>query len=269
VLTVGGLFDGCGLLAYGLHLAGLRHAWLCEVDPWRRSLLLDRFRVPVARDIRDVGAATAPRVDVIAGGFPCKGNSTAGKRTGLEHPETALWHEMARVVGELQPRFVVVENVANLLAVHDGAVWGTVLGDLAALGYRVWWDCFPAAAFGAPHLRDRVFAIAAHPDRVAGAEGEPRLLPTPLSRATERSPERHAAARAEMGRQPSDLRAVVSLGEPTGPQSADGKPRSAAPRLNPSFVEWMMGAPAGWTDPACRLSVTEFSSRPASTSDGS
>jgi site-specific DNA-cytosine methylase len=122
---------------------------------------------PVHDDVRTVGAHNLERVECIAGGFPCKGASTAGKRTGLAHPETALWAEFARIVGELEPRWVVVENVANILALHDGAVWGTVLGDLAALGFDVAWDCVPAAAFGAPHGRDRVVALAAHPARVA------------------------------------------------------------------------------------------------------
>jgi DNA (cytosine-5)-methyltransferase 1 len=161
--TVGGLFDGCGLLAYGLTLAGWRHSWLCEVDPWRRELL--GLRWPGVRcfdDVRAVGAASAKRVDLIAGGFPCKGASTAGKRTGFDHPETVLWREMARAIGELRPRYVLVENVANILGIRDGAVWGEVLGDLASFGFDVAWDCIPAASFGAPHLRDRVIAIASH-----------------------------------------------------------------------------------------------------------
>lgn len=160
-LTVGGLFDGIGLLAYGLHRAGLEHAWLCEVDEWRRGILAKRFPgVPVIDDVRAVGVDSVSRVDVIAGGFPCKGASTAGKRNGFDHPETVLWREMARAIGELRPRYVLVENVRNILALHDGAVWGEVLGDLAAFGFDVEWDCLPAAAVGAPHLRDRVFAVA-------------------------------------------------------------------------------------------------------------
>lgn len=78
-LRVGGLFDGVGLLAYGLHLAGLEHAWLCEWDEWRRGILHKRFPgIPVYDDVRHVGASNAVRVDVIAGGFPCKGVSVAG-----------------------------------------------------------------------------------------------------------------------------------------------------------------------------------------------
>lgn len=160
-LTVGGVFDGVGLLAYGLHRAGLRHAWLCEVDPWRRTILERRFPgIPVYPDIRELGAANAVRVGVVAGGFPCKGASTAGKREGFGHPETVLWREMFRVVRELRPKYVVIENVANILSLSGGAVWSEVLGDLASLGFDVVWDVFPAAAFGAPHLRERVIAVA-------------------------------------------------------------------------------------------------------------
>jgi site-specific DNA-cytosine methylase len=130
-------------------------------------------RARVHSDVRHVGDGCEP-VDLIAGGFPCKGASTAGKRNGFDHPETVLWREMARAVGELRPRYVLVENVANILALHDGAVWGEVLGDLAALGYDVVWDCLPAAAVGAPHGRDRVFAVAAH-----GRAGWSRVVPYP------------------------------------------------------------------------------------------
>jgi DNA (cytosine-5)-methyltransferase 1 len=164
-VNVGSLFSGPGLLDLGLAQAGHRHGWFVERDEHRRAILERRFPgVPVHDDVRTVGAHNLGRVDCIAGGFPCKGASSAGKRTGLAHPETALWAEFERVVRELRPGFVLVENVANLLSIHDGAVWGAVLGDLAALGYDVAWDCVPAAAVGAPHGRDRVFAFARHAD---------------------------------------------------------------------------------------------------------
>ena len=170
-MTVGGLFDGCGLLSYGLHLAGLKHRWLCELVPFRRELLEQRFGVHVYADVRAVGSG-APRVDVVAGGFPCKGVSGAGKRQGFGHPETALWREMHRVIRDLRPRYVVVENVADLLALHDGECFGEVVGSLATLGYDAEWDCFPAAAFGAPHRRDRVF-ITAVANAERGVHGRP------------------------------------------------------------------------------------------------
>lgn len=208
--TCGSLFSGVGMLDYGLHLAGWEHRWLCEVDEWRRAVLRKRFPgVPVFDDIRAlrgpfaadterdavreqpvsvdgrggapvagrVGEAAAGVVTLLAGGFPCKGASTAGRRTGLEHAETALWGEMRRVIREVRPRYVLVENVANILGMAaapgepPGSLWGTVVGDLAALGFcDIRWDCVPAAAVGAPHLRDRVFAVARYTDG-EGLEG--------------------------------------------------------------------------------------------------
>lgn len=172
----GSLFSGDGLLDYGLALAGWEHAFFCESEPDRRAILSMRWPgVPIYEDVRSVDGG-APRVDLLAGGFPCKGASVTGDGTGLDHPETALWREMARIVGVLRPRFVLIENVANLLVVArskgepPGTAWGEVSGDLASLGYVCAWDCLPAAAFGAPHFRDRVYAVAA--DSAWDAEGE-------------------------------------------------------------------------------------------------
>lgn len=119
----------------------------------------------------------ASRVDLVAGGFPCRGVSTAGKREGLDNTETVLWGEMRRLIGELQPRYVLLENVANLLTMAarpgepTGSLWGSVLAEMAALGFDVRWDVLPAAAVGAPHLRERVFAVGVRRDGArAGAE---------------------------------------------------------------------------------------------------
>lgn len=236
--TAGGMFDGIGLLAYGLHAAGWEHRWLCESDEWRRGTLQQRWPgVPVLNDVRAVSAATCERVDLIAGGFPCKGASTAGKRNGFQHPETVLWREMARAVGELEPRFVLIENVANLLALHDGAVWGEVLGDLAALGYDVTWDCLPAASVGAPHLRDRVFAIAAHAESVGHERGRRARLGRTGS-ANGRTPPADAG-RDGVRQQPVPERgcggpsvAAEAGASPADTYRADGRGRSARGRLS-------------------------------------
>jgi DNA (cytosine-5)-methyltransferase 1 len=108
-------------------------------------------------------------VDLICGGFPCQDISVAGKGAGIEGARSGLWSEYARIVGEVQPRYVIVENVAALL--HRGL--DRVLGDLAALGYDAEWHCIPASAVGAPHRRDRIWIIA-HPTstRLEGAARE-------------------------------------------------------------------------------------------------
>jgi DNA (cytosine-5)-methyltransferase 1 len=95
-------------------------------------------------------------VDVLCGGFPCQDLSVAGKGAGLAGARSGLWSEYARLIGELRPRYVLVENVSALLARGLGAV----LGELAALGYDAEWDCLPASAFGAPHQRDRLWLVA-------------------------------------------------------------------------------------------------------------
>src|SRR5690348_6621312 len=133
----------------------------CEIDPYCRAVLRKHWpEVPCYEDVRTLTADALSRdgvaVDVICGGFPCQDVSHAGKRAGLEGARSGLWSEYARLIGELRPRFIVVENVAGLLSLG----MGDVLGDLAALGYDTTWDCIPASAVGAPHRRDRVWIVA-------------------------------------------------------------------------------------------------------------
>jgi site-specific DNA-cytosine methylase len=97
-----------------------------------------------------------------------------------------------RSVARDATRHLLVENVAHILALHDGAVWGEVLGDLAALGYDVVWDCVPAGAVGAPHRRDRVFAVASYADGGGSQAGAQQDQRTPGGL---RAPLRHDADR--------------------------------------------------------------------------
>ena len=155
-LTVGSLFAGIGGFDLGLERAGMRVAWQCEIDPDARAILAKHWpEVPCYGDIRSIDWSDVEPVDVICGGYPCQPFSHAGSRQGSDDPRH-LWPEVARCVGNLRPRYVLLENVAG----HLSLGFGSVLGDLAALGYDAWWDCIPAAALGAPHLRDRVFVVA-------------------------------------------------------------------------------------------------------------
>ena len=156
-LTIGSLFSGIGGLELGLERAGLGPVlWQAEIDPYCRRVLAHHW--PGARlydDVRQVDTAAA-RPAVLCGGFPCTDISLAGKGAGITGPESGLWTEYARIVGALRPRYVVVENVAAL-AIRG---LGTVLSDLAALGFDAWWDCLPASSVGAPHRRDRIYLVA-------------------------------------------------------------------------------------------------------------
>lgn len=155
------LFSGIGGFSLGLERAGFETVAFCETDSYCRAVLKKHWpNVPQYDDIRTLTAdrlhADGISVDAICGGFPCQDISVAGTGAGIEGERSGLWSEYARVIGELRPAIVVVENVAALL----GRGMGRVLGDLAALGFDAEWHCIPASAVGAPHRRDRVWVIA-------------------------------------------------------------------------------------------------------------
>lgn len=134
--------------------------------------------------------ASASTTDTLyCGGFPCQDISRRGSGHGIHGAQSGLWAEYRRLVAEGRPRWVVIDNSAQL--VRRGLA--VVLADLAALGYAVWWDCIPAAAVGAPHLRDRVFivarlAYAARP--VLGAKGQGKHPGPPKARKQARTDDR-------------------------------------------------------------------------------
>ena len=166
-MNVGSLFSGIGGFDLGLERAGFTTAWFCEQDEFCQHVLAQHWPgVPCYPDITQLRGCDVEPVDVLCGGFPCQDLSVAGKGAGLDGARSGLWSEYARLIGELRPRYVLVENVSALLA----RGMGRVLGDLAALGYDAEWDCIPASAVGAPHRRDRVW-IVAYPNADGGGRG--------------------------------------------------------------------------------------------------
>jgi DNA (cytosine-5)-methyltransferase 1 len=157
MLTVGSLFAGIGGIDLGLERTGhFKTHWFCERDPYCQRVLAKHWPdVPVYEDVANIGADT-PAVDVIAAGFPCQPVSLAGRRKAQDD-DRWLWPHVERCISVLRPRGVLLENVPGLIT----AGFDDVLSGLAACGYDAEWDCIPAAAVGAPHLRDRVFIIAA------------------------------------------------------------------------------------------------------------
>lgn len=159
-LTFGSLFAGIGGIDLGLERAGMRCAWQVEIDDYATKVLAKHWPdVTRFRDVRECGKHNLSRVDLIAGGFPCQDISDAGKQAGIEGERSGLWAEFFRIICELRPRFVLVENVAALT--HRGM--GRVLGDLAAGGYDAEWQILSAESVGAPHIRERVFIVAYTP----------------------------------------------------------------------------------------------------------
>src|SRR5690606_40793791 len=116
----------------------MRPVWQVEIDKQARAVLRRHWPdVDLHEDVRNVGAANLVPVDLICGGFPCQDLSVAGRRAGLAGERSGLFFEFARILDELRPRWVVIENVPGLLSSNSGRDMGTVLGTLAKLGYEI------------------------------------------------------------------------------------------------------------------------------------
>jgi DNA (cytosine-5)-methyltransferase 1 len=178
-LKVLSLFAGIGGFDLGLErTGGFETVAFCEIDPFCQRVLAKHWPgVPCYDDVRTLTAerlsADGIAVDVICGGFPCQDLAVCGRGSGLTGERSGLWFEFARLIRELRPRYVIVENSPEMLA-----GWlGIVLGALAACGYDAEWDCIPAASLGAPHRRERFWLVAyASGDGFSG----PRRFPDAL-----------------------------------------------------------------------------------------
>ena len=161
------LCSGIGGLDLAAEWAGFETAAQCEIDEYASKVLAKNFPgVPNLHDIRTVtnerlaGFGISPaEITVISAGFPCQPYSLAGKGRG-DRDERDLWGEVARVVGEIRPRWFVGENTPGLFARSNQRYFRRVLDDLAALGYSVGWGIWGACDVGAPHKRERVFILA-------------------------------------------------------------------------------------------------------------
>ncbi|MGB6971172.1 MAG: DNA (cytosine-5-)-methyltransferase, partial [Desulfobulbales bacterium] len=170
-LQVLDLFSGIGGFSLGLEKAGFRTVAFCEIDDFARKKLRQHWPdVPIYEDIKELNYETLKldgiKPDVIVGGFPCTDISIAGKRAGIEGEQSGLWKEFKRLIAEINPQWVIIENVANLRS--NGLV--TVLQDLREIGFDAEWHIIPASAVGAPHQRERIW-IVAYPGCQYGKKG--------------------------------------------------------------------------------------------------
>ena len=156
------LFSGIGGFSLGLERTkGFETVAFCEIEPYARRVLAKHWPgVPIYDDVTTLTAsrleADGIAVDAICGGFPCQDISNAGNGAGLEGERSGLWFEFRRLIEEIRPAWVFIENVSALRS----RGLEVVLGGLAALGYDAEWHCIPASAVGAPHQRDRVWIVA-------------------------------------------------------------------------------------------------------------
>jgi len=154
-MRFGSLFSGIGGLDLGLEWSGMSCAWQVEVEPYC-TRVLEKHWPEVKRygNVKEIDWTQVEPVDLICGGFPCQPFSVAGRRRGAAD-ERNLWPEMLRAVRGIGPRWVLGENVPGI-----GPYLNTICSDLEREGYEVLPLEIPAAAFGAPHLRYRLFFVA-------------------------------------------------------------------------------------------------------------
>jgi len=156
-LAVLDLFSGIGGFSLGLErTGGFETKAFCEMKPHAQAVLAKNFPgVPCHSDVTTY-PFTEGEADVITAGFPCQDISFAGEGAGLAGARSGLYREVVRALRLVRPRYAVLENVAALLS----RGLGTVLGDVAEVGYDAEWHCIPASAAGAPHRRDRIWIVA-------------------------------------------------------------------------------------------------------------
>jgi DNA (cytosine-5)-methyltransferase 1 len=159
MLTIGSLFSGIGGLELGLEWAGLGPVkWQVEYENHAQRILEKHWpNVKRHKDVRKCSKSNLEYVDLICGGFPCQDISSAGRKAGIKDgTRSGLWFEMFRIIRELQPKYALIENVADL------AIRGLdiVLADIASIGYDAEWQIVSACSLGAAHTRERMFIIA-------------------------------------------------------------------------------------------------------------
>jgi DNA (cytosine-5)-methyltransferase 1 len=156
-----GLFEGIGGFSLAARWMGWETVAWCEWNEFGQQVLRHHF--PEAEGFGDITKTDftkyANRIDILTGGFPCQPYSAAGKRLGKED-DRHLWPEMLRAIREIQPTWVVGENVLGIVNWNGGMVFDEVQADLEAEGYEVQPYVLPAAAVNAPHRRDRVWFVA-------------------------------------------------------------------------------------------------------------
>lgn len=189
MLTFIDLFSGIGGFSLGLERAGMKCVAHVEIDPYCRRVLARHWDVLCLEDVRNAGRHNLPETDLICGGFPCQGLSVAGQRRGLADERSGFFWELVRVVSELRPEWLVLENVPGLLSSNDGQDFALVLGGITGMvpevpagGWKTqgiaiglpdrWcaaWRVLDSQWFGVAQRRRRVFIVGHSESERAGA----------------------------------------------------------------------------------------------------
>ena len=155
ILSHGSLFSGIGGFELASAWSNIPTIWNCEIEPFNQSILKQNF--PNTEQYGDIKELQKPQyVDIITGGFPCQDISVAGKGVGIKGNRSGLWSEMWRIIRDVRPKYVIIENSPALLI----RGFERVLCDLSKIGYNAEWECLQASDFGYPHKRERLFCVA-------------------------------------------------------------------------------------------------------------
>jgi len=160
IFTYGSLFTGVEGFDLGFNNAGMKCLWQVEIDKHCQAVL--RHNSPNTEKFTDVkksGKENLRPVDLICGGFPCQDLSLAGKRKGLAGERSGLWYEFARIIAELKPPWVVIENVPGLLSSNKGEDFAIILRWLGECGYYASWRVFDSQYWGVAQRRRRLFIV--------------------------------------------------------------------------------------------------------------
>lgn len=155
-LTHGSLFSGIEGFGLGAAFAGIKTLWSCEFEDYQTNIIKKNFGTEheINRDIRTY--SNPPFVDIISGGFPCQDISIAGKGVGIIGERSGLWVEMCRIIREVRPKYIIIENSPMLLI----RGFERVLCDLSKIGYDAEWQCLSGTDFGIQQGRERLYCIA-------------------------------------------------------------------------------------------------------------
>ena len=258
-MKLGSLCSGYGGLDLAIEsIFNVELAWYSEYDKNPSKIMEKNYPgITNHKDLTQIKWEQIEQVDILSAGYPCQPFSMAGQRKGTDDPRH-LWPYIADAIRILRPGLVVLENVRG----HLSLGFDHVLQDLATIGYAAQWQIVRASDIGAPHQRSRLFVIA-YPN---GAGGKNQLCPTKPNFNLESSFESFTHSinwesigylqksrggsipRIDMrmptigqawGRYQDAIRNWERLTRPCPEPITDG-------RLEPRFVEWMMGLPAGW-----------------------
>ncbi len=151
----GSLFSGIGGFELGAERTNIKTLWSCELNEFCRKILKQHF--PETKQYNDIRSVSYPEsVDIISGGFPCQDISIAGKGNGITGTRSSLWFEMYRIIEEIRPTYILIENSPELL--KKG--FEKILYPLSEIGYNVEWQCLSGYSFGVQQSRERVYVIA-------------------------------------------------------------------------------------------------------------